>query len=65
MLAMDIKLDGDGIWSDLEDGKRPIHRVDDGVLRICTLEGVCCRNDNEILKRINHFPRNTTAFTYF
>lgn len=39
MLAMDIKLDGDGIWSDLEDGKRPIHRVDDGVLRICTLEG--------------------------
>lgn len=39
MLAMDIKLDGDGIWSDLEDGKRPIHRVDDGVLRICTLKG--------------------------
>lgn len=39
MLAMDIKLDGDGQWPDLADGKRKVHRVDDGILRVVTLKG--------------------------
>lgn len=63
MLALDIKLDGDGQWPDLADGKRKIHQVDDGVLRVVTLKGGMNSGAPSVMVRLD-LPNGETVVAH-